>query len=79
MWASRLAPDVLFFFDGHADSIPLYEALAKRLLAEYPATKIQVRKTQIGFHDGRLYACASLTPAMVTSCPSIFMLPLSGL
>ena len=62
MWDSRLTPDVLFFFDGHAGSIPLYEALAKRLLAEYPATKIQVRKTQIGFHDGRLYACASLTP-----------------
>ena len=54
MWDSRLTPDVLFFFDGHAGSIPLYEALAKRLLAEYPATKIQVRKTQIGFHAGGL-------------------------
>ena len=57
-----LTPDVLFFFGGHAGSMPLYEALAGRLLAEYPETQIRVKKTQIGFHDGRLYACASLTP-----------------
>ena len=63
MWDSLLTPDVLFFFDGHADALVLYEALAKRLLAEYPATEIRVKKTQIGFHDGRLYCCASLTPA----------------
>ena len=62
MWDSLIIPDVLFFFDGHAGVLPLYEALAERLLSEYPATEIQVRKTQIGFHDGRLYCCASLTP-----------------
>ena len=57
-----LTTDILFFFDGHAGSLPLYEALAKRLLSEYPETQIQVKKTQISFHDGHLYACASLTP-----------------
>ena len=62
MPAPILTPDVLFFFDGHAGSLPLYEALAQRLLAEYPETQIRVKKTQIGFHDGRLYACATLTP-----------------
>jgi hypothetical protein len=62
MWDSLITPDVMFFFDGHAGALPLYGALAERLLSEYPATKIQVRKTQIGFHDGRLYCCASLTP-----------------
>ena len=62
MWDSLITPDVLFFFDGHAGVLPLYEALAERLLSEYPKTEIQVRKTQIGFHDGRLYCCASLTP-----------------
>ena len=59
---SPLTPDALFFFDGHAGVLPLYGALAERLLSEYPTTEIQVRKTQIGFHDGRLYCCASLTP-----------------
>lgn len=62
MWDSLITPDVMFFFDGHAGALPLYGALAERLLSEYPATEIQVRKTQIGFHDGRLYCCASLTP-----------------
>ena len=62
MWDSLITPDVMFFFDGHAGALPLYGALAERLLSDYPATKIQVRKTQIGFHDGRLYCCASLTP-----------------
>jgi hypothetical protein len=62
MPAPILTPDVLFFFDGHAGVLPLYEALAERLLSEYPATEIQVKKTQIGFHDGRLYCCASLAP-----------------
>ena len=62
MWDSLITPDVLFFFDGHAGVLPLYGALAERLLSEYPTTEIQVRKTQIGFHDGRLYCCASLTP-----------------
>ena len=57
-----LTTDILFFFDGHAGSMPLYEALAKRLLSEYPETQIQVKKTQISFQDGHLYACASLTP-----------------
>ena len=62
MWDSLITLDVMFFFDGHAGALPLYGALAERLLSEYPATEIQVRKTQIGFHDGRLYCCASLTP-----------------
>ena len=57
-----LTPDVLFFFDGQPGALALYEELARRLLAEYPQTQIQVKKTQIGFYDGHLYACASLTP-----------------
>ena len=57
-----LTPDILCFFDGHTGALSLYEALARRLLAEYPATEIRVKKTQIGFYDGHLYCCASLTP-----------------
>ena len=62
MPAPILTPDVLFFFDGHTGALVLYEALAERLLAVYPTTETRVKKTQIGFHDGRLYCCASLTP-----------------
>ena len=57
-----LTSDVLFFFDGHPGALVLYEALAEKLLSQFPATAIQVKKTQVGFHDGRLYCCASLAP-----------------
>ena len=57
-----ITPDVLFFFDGHPGALALYEALAERLLAAFPQTEIQVRKTQISFYDGHMYCCASLTP-----------------
>jgi len=57
-----ITADVLFFFDGHPGALALYEALARRLVSEYPQTEIRVQRTQIGFYDGRLYGCASLTP-----------------
>ena len=50
MWDSLLTPDVLFFFDGQPGALALYEELARQLLSEYPETRIQVKKTQIGFH-----------------------------
>ena len=59
---SVITPDILFFFDGHPGALALYEALAGKLLGEFPATQIWVQKTQIGFSDGHLYCCASLAP-----------------
>lgn len=58
--ADIITADALFFFDGHPGALALYTALAKRLVSEFPETVIRVKKTQIGFHDKRLYACASL-------------------
>ena len=57
-----ITPDALFFFDGQPGALMLYEALAGRILAEYENAEIRVRKTQIGFYEGRLFACASLAP-----------------
>ena len=57
-----ITPDVLFFFDGRPGALALYEALAEKLLSEYPDTQVRVQRTQIGFYDGRLYCCASLAP-----------------
>ena len=59
---SIVTQDVLFFFDGQPGALGLYEALAQRLLAEFPQTEVRVQKTQISFYDGHMYACASLTP-----------------
>lgn len=54
--------DALFFFDGRPQELFLYERFRDGALSRFPDTEIRVQKTQIGFYDGRLYACVSLTP-----------------
>lgn len=55
-------PDVLCFFNEHADALPLYERLESGILARVPDTEIRVAKTQISFFRRRMYACASFLP-----------------
>ena len=57
-----ITPDILFFFDKRPYELDLYAALAGKLLARFPSMEIQVKKTQISFFDGHMYACVSLTP-----------------
>ena len=59
-----ITPDVLFFFEGRAGALALYDALAKRLLSAFPGTQVRVQRTQISFYDGHMYCCASLTPVV---------------
>lgn len=51
------------FFDGKPRAFGLFESLAELLRGEYPATEIQVKKTQISFVDRHIYACASMMRA----------------
>ncbi len=51
--------DELLFLGAQPGSIPMYEALAGRLFAAYPDTKIKVSKSQISFYNRHLYACVS--------------------
>lgn len=44
-----ISGDELFFFDEKPAALPLYEAFAKRLLAEIDDVTVKVRKTQISF------------------------------
>ena len=50
---------VLLFFDKGPDALPLYAELERRILAEYPDTRIKVQKTQISFYNRHLFACVS--------------------
>ena len=50
---------VLLFFDKVPDALPLYAELERRILAEYPDTRIKVQKTQITFYNRHLFACVS--------------------
>ena len=60
--ADIITQDVLFFFDGRPRELALYERLAEPLLSRFPEVVIRVKKTQIGFYDGGLFACVSLVP-----------------
>ena len=44
---------------GECGAMALYEALAGWILAEFPNAELRPRRTQIGFAEGRLFACAS--------------------
>ena len=57
-----ISGDELFFFDEKPAAIPLYEAFAKRLLAEIDNVTVKVRKTQISFSNKYNFAFVSLLP-----------------
>ena len=66
--------DILAVFEKSPGAVPLYEALAARLLALYPDTEIRAAKTQVSFFDGHMYACASLAPVRPRAQrPPVFM------
>lgn len=51
--------DILFFFDGHMDALPLYEKFEERVIKEIENVRIKVQKTQISFYNKHLFACVS--------------------
>lgn len=61
--ASATSPKTLAFFDGKPQELALYERFATRVLDMFPATEIQVKKTQISFVQRRMYACVSMMRA----------------
>ena len=56
----RYEADVLFFFDGRPLELALYEALFRRMEAEFPDGTVKVQKSQISFYGRHLFAAASL-------------------
>ena len=59
---NMISSDELLFFDEKPAAIPLYEAFAKRLLAEIDDVTVKVRKTQISFSNKYNFAFVSLLP-----------------
>ena len=55
-----ISGDELFFFDEKPAALPLYEAFAKRLLAEIDNVTVKVQKTQISFSNKHNFAFVSL-------------------
>ena len=57
-----ISSDELFFFDEKPAALPLYEAFARRLLAEIDNVTVKVQKTQISFSNKYNFAFVSLLP-----------------
>ncbi len=55
--------DVLRFFDGHLEALPLYEAFAGKVLEEIGPVTVRVQKTQISFSNRYNFAFVSFLPA----------------
>ena len=52
--------DLLFFFNGRPRELALYEALMKKMEAEFPESAVKVQKSQISFYGRHLFAAVSL-------------------
>ncbi len=57
----QISQDELLFIGSQPGILPVYEALAERVLETYPDTKIKVSKSQISFYNRHLFACVSFT------------------
>ena len=57
-----ISGDELFLFNKKTAALPLYDAFARRLLAEIDNVTVKVRKTQISFSNKYNFAFVSLMP-----------------
>lgn len=51
--------EVLLFFDGHMDALPLYLAFQEKVEKRFPESGMRVQKTQITFYNRHVFACVS--------------------
>lgn len=72
-----MTSDELFFFNAMPDALPLYMALSERLLAAFPDTAVEVKKTQITFREKYGFAFVSLR--RMKGCPKVFIIVSFGL
>jgi len=57
-----VSAEALQFFDGHPGAIPLYLAFDEGIRQRAQVRRIQVKKTQISYFNGYMFACVSLLP-----------------
>ena len=70
----------LLFFDKHAEALPIYDALAKRIAAEIDNVTIKVGKSQISFYNKHLFACVSfMCVRKKKDCPPSYIVVTFGL
>jgi hypothetical protein len=72
--------DIVYFFDQHMDSLPLYEAFESSVRKEITDIQIKVQKTQISFYNKHLFACVSFAKVRKKEdCPDNYIVITFGL
>ena len=71
--------DTMIFFDRLPGTLPLYEAVANQIHAEFPDVKVKVQKTQITFANKHGFAFVSLPVRRRKSWPKVCILLTFGL
>ncbi len=73
-------PEVLRFFDGRMEALPLYETFEERVLADIENVRIKAQKTQISFYNKHLFACVSFARIRKKKdCPPVYLVITFGL
>jgi len=52
----------MFFFDAKPSALPMYEAFRESVIARWPDTRIEAKKSQISFFNRRMFAAVSFMP-----------------
>ena len=71
--------DLLFFFEGRPLELSLFQALFRRMEAEFPEAAVKVQKSQISFYDRHLFAAASIPLRRKKNWPNTCLLVTFGL
>jgi len=72
--------EVLYFFDGKAEALPLYEAFEQKVFSEVDGVKVKVQKTQIAFSNKHNFAFVSFLPVRkAKERPEVYIVVTFGL
>ena len=72
--------NVLYFFDGKPEALPLYEAFEQKVFDEVDGVKIKVQKTQITFFNRHNFAFVSFLPVRkAKERPEVYIVVTFGL
>lgn len=72
--------DVLYFFDGRPEALPLYEAFEQKVFSAVDGVKVKVQKTQIAFSNRHNFAFVSFLPVRkAKERPKVYIVVTFGL
>ncbi len=72
--------DVLYFFEGKPEALPLYAAFEEKVFSEVEDVNVKVQKTQIAFSNRHNFAFVSFLPVRkAKERPEVYIVVTFGL